>query len=583
MSSWQSRRRFLQQFPVGIAGCALAPACDRGAVKDAATKEALRPSPAAPGSGSAVRAALVIEGGTIVTGDPAAPRVAALAIGGNRILAAGSRESVAQLRGPETRVIDLAGGVAMPGLTDAHAHLYGLGQSLASVDLRGATSVAEVISRVREHAKDLPPGVWVTGRGWDQNLWADKRMPTHQPLTDAFPERPVWLRRVDGHAGWANLRVLRAANLTPNTAAPKGGEILRGAGGQPAGVLIDAAMGLVPVPEPTPADIRRMVLAGQRRVLSLGMVGLHDMGVSANVHGLYQSLQREGGLNLRIHGYADQGWFEHELHARANTPGASDDLYALKGVKLYVDGALGSRGAALLADYHDRAGHRGLLQLTPEALTKLCTQAVAQGYQVASHAIGDRGIRTLLAAYHQALAAHPEVTDARLRVEHAQIVAVEDIPTFAKLGLIASMQPTHATSDMPWVPARIGPGRLPGAYAWQRFLKAGVPLAFGSDFPVEHPNVVHGLYAATTRQDAQAQPPGGWLPDQKLSLDQAVAGFTSGAAYAVHREANLGKLAPGYLADVSCFQENLWEIAPEMLQKAHALATVVNGEVAYES
>jgi len=526
---------------------------------------------------------LVIEGGTIVTGDSAAPRVAALAIAGNRILAAGSRASIAELRGPETRVLDLAGGVATPGLTDAHAHLSGLGQALASVDLRGARSVQEVVSRVREHAKDLPPGVWVTGRGWDQNLWADRRMPTHQALTDAFPQRPVWLRRIDGHAGWANLAVLRAAHVTASTAAPKGGEILRDGDGQPAGVLIDAAMALIPVPEPTPADIRRVVLAGQRHLLSLGLVGLHDMGVSANVHGLYQALVREGELNLRIHAYADQDWFERELHARANTPYADDALYALKGVKLYVDGALGSRGAALLADYHDRAGHRGLLQLSRETLTKLCTQAVAQGYQVASHAIGDRGIRTLLAAYHQALAAHPEVSDARLRVEHAQIVAVEDIATFAKLGLIASMQPTHATSDMPWVPERIGPERLPGAYAWQRFLQAGVPLAFGSDFPVEHPDVVHGLYAAISRQNGEAQPPGGWLPDQKLSLDQAVAGFTSGAAYAVHREAQLGKLAPGYLADVSCFQENLWEIPLAGLRNAHALATIVHGKVAYES
>ncbi len=533
-------------------------------------------------NGASVVATLILEGGSIVTGERGAPRAEALAIAGNRVLAVGTRSQVDAYRGPRTRRLDLAGGVAVPGLTDAHAHLVGLGQSLEQVDLRGATSVAEVVARMQEHAKKLPPGVWLTGRGWDQNLWPGTAMPSHEPLTAAFPERTVWVRRIDGHAGWGNRKLIEAAGLTADTAAPEGGEIVRTKAGAPTGVLIDAAMDLVPVPEPTSDDLRRALDRAQQQLVRLGLVGLHDMGVSASVHGAYRELERERGLHVRVHGYADQDWFEQQLANRPLEPSVATARYRLKGVKLYVDGALGSRGAAMLADYHDRAGHRGLLQLSPEVLEKLCVQAVRQGYQVASHAIGDRGIRTLLAAYRQALAANPEASDARLRVEHAQIVAVEDIATFAELGLIASMQPTHATSDMPWVPDRIGPERLPGAYAWQRFLQAGVPLAFGSDFPVEHPDVTHGLHAAVTRQDATGKPANGWLADQKVSLDQALAGFTTGAAYAVHREGELGKLKPGYLADVSCFADDLWKLDPSQLRTAQTRATIVDGEVVWE-
>ncbi len=534
-------------------------------------------------SHSASGVTLLIEGGSIVTGDPKNPRVEALAVAGQRIVAAGSRADVARLRGPNTRVLDLDSGIAIAGLTDAHAHLVGLGQAIEQVDLRGATSINEVVSRMRKHAQALPPGVWVTGRGWDQNLWRQKKMPTHEPLTAAFPERTVWVRRIDGHAGWGNQRLIEAAGLREDTKAPEGGEIIRGRDGKPTGVLIDAAMALVPVPEPTSADLRRALLAAQDKLLSLGMVGLHDMGVSAPVHRLYEQLTDKQELHLRVHGYATQDWFERELVTRPNEQTQPDAHYTLKGVKLYVDGALGSRGAAMLADYHDRQGHRGLLQQTPEALENLCVQAVAQGYQVAAHAIGDRGIRTLLHAYGQALAKHPEATDARLRVEHAQIVAVEDIPTFARLGLIASMQPTHATSDMPWVPDRIGPERLAGAYAWQRFRQAGVVLALGSDFPVEHPDVVHGLYAALTRQDEHGQPPSGWLPEQRLTLGEAIAGFTANAAYAVHREAELGRLMPGYLADISCFHGDLWTMTPAQIRTAKARATVVGGQVVWEA
>jgi predicted amidohydrolase YtcJ len=413
-------------------------------------------------------------------------------------------------------------------------------------------------------------------------------MPTHDKLSAAFPDRPVWLRRVDGHAGWANLAALKAAGITGDTSPPQGGEItLRDGprGREPTGLLVDAAMELVPVPRPDRDTLRRRFLAAQARVLPLGLTGVHEMGVSQAGDATLRALAAAGELKLRITAYADEDWFVRQLrHNLPQQPGY-DPRYALVGVKLYVDGALGSRGAALLAAYDDRPGHTGALQHTRAQLVELVQTAARSRWQVAAHAIGDRAIRDLLDALAE-VGRLPNRTqldpDPRLRVEHAQIVDLADIPRFARLGAVASMQPTHATSDMPWVPARIGAARLPGAYAWRRFLAAGVPLALGSDFPVEQPNPTHGLYAAITRQDARGQPPGGWLPDQRLSLWQAVAGFTTGAAFAARQEHWRGRLSPGMAADLTCFRDDLRELSPLALRDAPVLATVIGGQVVWE-
>jgi hypothetical protein len=536
------------------------------------------PSDMSRKTGPMGQADLVVLGGPIWTMDPRRPLVEALAARAGRVVALGRLADVQRMQGARTRVLDLAGGLAMPGLTDAHAHLLGLGAELEEVDLRGARSIDEVVARVREQA---PPEGWVLGRGWDQNLWPGAAMPTHEPLTAAFPDRPVWLRRVDGHAGWANRAALQAAGITASTTVPQGGEI-GVQGGEPSGLLVDAAMGLMPVPAPSAETLRRRLLQGQARVLPLGLTGVHEMGVGRETDRVLRALAASGELKLRVTGYADEDWF-HTL-AREGKPElpACDARYALVGVKLYVDGALGSRGAALLAPYSDRPGYRGILQHTQAELDALVLKAVRGDWQVAAHAIGDAGIRGVLDALAAARSTLPRARP-RLRVEHAQIVDLADIARFVRLGAVASMQPTHATSDMAWVPARIGAARLPGAYAWRRFLDAGVPLALGSDFPVEQPAPSLGLYAAVTRQDRDGQPAGGWLPDQRLTLWEAVAGFTSGAAFAGRLEAGSGRLAPGLAADLSCFTDDLRLLPLAALAEAPVRATVIAGRVVWEA
>ncbi len=531
-------------------------------------------APASAASDTSTPADLIILGGRVLTGDPAQPEAQALAARGGRIARVGARAAIEALRGPHTEIIDLAGGTAVPGLTDAHAHLVGLGRDLEIIDLRGAASIDEVVTRIR---RAPPPGGWILGRGWDQNLWPGAAMPTHHPLTEAFQDRPVWLTRIDGHAGWANQVALAAAGIGADTPAPEGGEILRDDRGQPTGVLVDNAMALVPVPPPTEADLLRQILAAQEHILARGLTGLHEMGIDPAADAAFRALVRRGELRLRVHGYADQAWFAGELGERAPDPILESARYLLAGVKIYADGALGSRGAALLAPYADRPDHRGLLLLDDAALDALCDRALARGWQIATHAIGDRGNRVVLDAYARALTRHPGA-DRRLRIEHAQILDLADIPRFAELGVIASMQPTHATSDMAWVPDRLGPDRLAGAYAWRRLLDAGARLALGSDFPVELPDPTHGLHAAITRQDPAGTPPGGWLPDQRLTLDEALDGFTRTAAFAAHRDTHLGRLLPGHAADLTCFAADLRALAPRELRDAPILATIIAGE-----
>jgi predicted amidohydrolase YtcJ len=522
---------------------------------------------------------LIISGGRIITLDPSAPEVEAIAIKNGVVLELGKRSDLELLRGATTKEIDLAGGVALPGLTDAHAHLAGLGDALATVDLRASKSIDEVVERLK---KGAPKEGWIVGRGWDQNLWPDAAMPTHEALTAAFPDRPVWLRRVDGHAGWGNAKVVELAGLTLETEDPEGGEFLRDEEGNPTGVMVDTAMNAVKVPGPSAAERKRRLLAAQAHVLSKGIVGLHDMGIDAQTHALYESLEKSGELKLRVHAFASESWFKQELAQTTVSPLTQDAHYALVGVKIYVDGALGSRGAAMLSSYSDRRGHRGKLMKNLRAFERLTLDAVERGWQIAAHAIGDRGNRTILDAYARVEQRHRH-KDMRMRVEHAQIVDPTDIARFSKLRVIASMQPTHATSDMPWVPARVGEKRLEGAYAWRRFLNSGARLPLGSDFPVEEVDITHGLYAAITRQDEKGLPEGGWLPDQRLTLDEAVAGFTREAAYAVRREASLGRLSKGFRGDVTCFAQDLWKLEPLALRDAKVLATVVDGKIAYQA
>lgn len=511
----------------------------------------------------------------IYTNNPAQPRAEAMLVRDGVILAVGSFAEL-DARGADQR-LSWREVTIIPGLTDAHAHLLGLGQSAEIVDLRGAASVDEVIARLREQA---PASGWILGRGWDQNLWGGA-MPSAALLDAAFPDRPVWLRRVDGHAGWANGVVMQLTGVVASTPNPEGGEILRAPDGAGTGVLVDTAMDLVPVPSPSPADIERWLIAACDHAASLGLTGVHEMGLDPQAHAVFTRLAANDSLVLRVHGYASESWWSAGLDALTRAPVAPTDRYALAGVKLYVDGALGSRGAALLQPYADRPEHSGALMHEPQQFVELVSAILERGFQVASHAIGDLGNRTIIEAYAQALASTP-TPDHRLRVEHAQILDLADIPRMAELGLIASMQPTHATSDMPWVPARLGQARLPGAYAWRRMLDAGVHLALGSDFPVERPSPLLGLYAAVTRQDLDAQPPGGWLPDQRLSMAEAIAGFSQGPAFAAHRDEHLGMIAPGYRADLTCLRGDPYSVEPRALPQLEIHATMVEGKLTFE-
>jgi predicted amidohydrolase YtcJ len=509
----------------------------------------------------------------IHTNDPSNPLAEAMLVRDGAIAAVGSAASL-DTQAANVRRLDWRDATVIPGLTDAHAHLQGLGQGGEIVNLRGATSIEEIVVRLR---KQGPPEGWIIGRGWDQNLWGGA-MPTAAPLDEAFGDRPVWLRRVDGHAGWANSAVLKLAGIDTSTANPEGGEILRDPSSKVAtGVLIDTAMDLVPTPSSSPADVERWLRAATCIAASLGLTGVHEMGLGPDAHAIFVRLEQAGELPIRVHGYAHEGWFVAGLDGLGPSPVSPESRYLLAGVKLYADGALGSRGAALVEPYADRPEHRGALMHPPEQFVELVRAIHERGLQVATHAIGDLGIRTIIDAYASA------GVQRRPRIEHVQIIDVADIPRMAELHLIASMQPTHATSDMPWAPARVGAQRLAGAYAWRRMLDANIPLAFGSDFPVEQPSPLLGLHAAVTRQDLAGQPAGGWLPDQRLSMAEAIAAFSSGGAFAAGREAHLGRLATGFRADITCLDGDPFTVDPSELPRLSVRATMVDGELVFEA
>ena len=521
-----------------------------------------------------VVADVILVNGRVVTLDGKRPRATAVAIAGDRIAAVGGDREVRELRGPRTRVVDLKKRTVVPGLVDAHAHLLSLGQMLETVDLRGTTSAAEVVDRVKRAARR--PGDWIIGRGWDQNDWPDAAFPHRRLLDAALADRPVLLTRIDGHAVWVSSAALRRANVGAKTPDPAGGRILR-EGGEPTGVLVDTAIDLIEkhVPRPDAATRERRLRAAIDRCVELGLTGVHDMGVEAETFEVLRRMAREGQLKIRVYAVGSHEEAEATL---AGKPELGPHL-TRRAVKLYADGALGSRGAALLEDYRDDPGNRGLELIEPKRLVDLARRAHAGGWQLAVHAIGDRANRVVLDAFEQALGA--DLSRARFRIEHAQVVSPADLPRFARTGVIASMQPTHATSDMPWAEQRLGKERLVGAYAWQTLLRSGARLAFGSDFPIEEVNPLLGLYAAISRQDERGGPKGGWMPAERLGIEDALRGFTAGAAYAAFEENERGTLRPGMSADLTIFDGDLLGADPRTLLKRKVIATMVGGRFVY--
>jgi predicted amidohydrolase YtcJ len=541
--------------------------------------------------GAQAKADLVLVNGTIYTVDNARPIASALAVRGGRVLFVGSNAEARVLANASTQVIDLNGKTVIPGIVDAHAHLLGLGNTLARVNLAGSTSYDEVIDRVKGFSKDVKPGEWILGRGWDQNRWTSKEFPTHDALSRAFPDNPVVLTRIDGHALLANAKAMELARVSAATTDPEGGRIMRLASGAPSGVFVDKAQSLIgrAVPEPTRADTRKAILAAIAESNRWGLTGVHDAGESAETIGIYEELAKAGDYNLRNYVMlSDPG--EPGSPAALRNPylhrGPLSALYDghlwVRAIKLYADGALGSRGAALLAPYADEPTNSGLLVSRPEHLRAWAETALRSGFQVNVHAIGDRGNRIVLDAFESALRAVPRA-DHRFRVEHAQVLSPEDIPRFAKLGVIPSMQPTHQTSDMRWAEARVGPQRIRGAYAWRSLLNTGVVIPSGTDFPVEEVNPLLTFHAAVTRQDPTNWPVGGWYPEQKMTREEALQSMTIWPAYAGFQESMLGSLTPGKYADFVVLDRDIMRIPDTEILATRVVSTWIGGKRVYEA
>ncbi|MFA6166641.1 MAG: amidohydrolase [Gemmatimonadaceae bacterium] len=535
--------------------------------------------------GAAPVADLIVTNARIYTSDDTRPVVEAVAVAGGKVLFAGNAAGAMALKGAATRVLDLGGRTVIPGMIDAHGHVAGLGDALHIVDLTGTSTYDEVVARVAERAKKTPKGQWVLGRGWDQNDWGDTRFPTHDKMTAAVPDHPVYIVRVDGHAGLANLKALQAAGVTAATQDPSGGHIERNADGSPSGVFVDNAQGLVrrAVPRQTRDDVKLAIVDAVREAQRWGLTGAHDAGASATALDVYEELAKSGQMKFRLYAMISDdaptvdAWFK-----RGPMMDAYNGSLWVRSIKLYSDGALGSRGAALLEPYSDDPKNIGLLVSAPAHIQDVATRALKAGFQINTHAIGDRGNRLVLDAYEAALKAVP-TADHRFRVEHAQILNFDDVPRFAHLGVIPSMQASHQTSDMYWAGARLGAQRLLGAYAWRSLLNTGVVVPNGSDFPVEQVNPLISFHSAVSRQDARDWPPGGWYPAERMTREEALKSITLWAAYSGFQEKVLGSLTPGKYADFVVLDQDIMRVPPELLLSTKVLQTWVGGTKVYEA
>ncbi len=527
---------------------------------------------------------LIVTNARIYTVDDGHPFVSALAVRDGKVAFIGSVREASLLRGPNTRVIDATGRTVIPGMVDAHAHLFGLGEFLRSIDLTDTRSFDEIVSRVGARVKEATAGRWVIGRGWDQNKWGNTRFPTHEALSAVSPNNPVVLERIDGHALLANGSAMRAAGVTAGTKDPAGGRIEREASGAPTGVFVDNAMEIIDrvIPPMSHDEMTSTALAAVKESNSWGLTGLHDPGEPRAVLDVFEELAKAGTFTLRVYAMIsdDSAAIEHYFQ-RGPQNALYDSHLWIRAIKLYADGALGSRGAALLDPYTDDPKNSGLLKSTPEHLRDVSTRALQHGFQVATHAIGDRGNRIALDAYEAALKAVPTV-DHRFRIEHVQVLDHADIPRFAQLGVIPSMQAVHQTSDMYWAANRLGYARTFGAYAWRSLLNTGVIIPNGSDFPVERVNPLFSFHAAVSRQDDDNWPPGGWFPEQKMTREEALKAMTIWPAYAAFQEQTMGSLTVGKLADFVILDRDIMTIPDSEILGTNVLATYIGGRVVFE-
>ncbi len=510
----------------------------------------------------------------------------AVAVAEGQIVYVGDRAGAKTWIDEDTQIHDFKGAALYPGFVDAHGHVMSLGRGLSRLNLTGTRSFEEVVKRVRDWAEDHP-GAWILGRGWDQNDWKRKRFPTRDKLDKVAPDRPVALHRVDGHALLVNGKALQIAGISKDTPDPDGGRILRNAAtGEPTGVLVDNAVDLVREHLPPVDDRTRREHADRaiERLLSVGLTGIHDAGTGDAELSTFESMAQEGALRVRIYAMIDGGATSGiQLMQWAPRVGLYDHRLTVRAIKLFADGALGSRGAWLTEDYADDSGNKGLRITQPTELMAKARLAHEQGYQVAIHAIGDAAARTVLDTYEAVFAralAKPNAIKPRPRLEHAQVVDPDDRMRMAAMKVVASMQPIHATSDMPWAGDRLGARRVEWAYTWRSMLDNGVPTAFGSDCPVEVPDPLKGIYAAATRQDANGRPKGGWTAKERVSIKEAVQAYTTGAAWAAFEEDIRGTITAGKLADFTVLDRDILSLKnPRQLLKTKVVATVVAGVI----
>jgi predicted amidohydrolase YtcJ len=526
---------------------------------------------------------LVIIGPKVFTADAAAPWAEAIAVRGERIVRVGSEEDVSELIGPQTSVGRQSGGLIVPGFNDAHVHMVEGGESLIGIRLRDAATAEEFRDTIRDHVRELPEGTWVLQGNWDHEAWPTKQHPTRHLIDPVTTHHPVFVTRLDGHISLANSLALELAGITSTTPDPLGGTIVRDPGsGEPTGILIDAARELIHavIPEPTDEEIRKRLEAALWHAASLGITSVQD-NTNAQIYRVYGQLREEVRLLVRVN-----AWYPIELReqlAREGVTGPSGDLLLRRGtVKMFADGSMGA-GSALFYDvYTDDHETSGLAMWTVEELNRQIQEADAMGFNIACHAIGDRANTEVLDAFERAFGVNTSrKSPRRHRLEHAQVVRKEDMPRFAELGIIASIQPSHAIDDMRWAEKRIGLERSADSYQVGGFLAAGAHVAFGTDWFVEPLDPRLTLYAAVTREFPQGGPEGGWFPGQKISLREAITAYTLGSAYVEGMEAEKGKLAPGYLADFTMFERDLFELDPRDWLETPVVLTVMGGNITF--
>ncbi len=520
---------------------------------------------------AAQTADLAITHARIYTVNQKQPNATAIAVRAGKILAVG--DDVSRYIAASTKVIDAKGATVIPGFIDSHGHVRALGDMLGSVDLRGLSSQTDAVNKIKAAAAAHKPGEWIEGFAWDQNLWTGQQFPDAAGISQVAPNNPVALERVDGHALWVNRKAMELADINAATPDPPGGKLLRDSKGVPTGVLLDQAQQLVrkKIPPASASQIEASLQRATEQLAHDGITTVHDAGVQYEDIAAYRSLIRANKLPIRIYAMI---LYPLPLPAKPEI----GDFLTIRSAKLVSDGALGSRGAAMLEPYSDDPGNRGLQILDRATIRAAAETALAKGFQVNTHAIGDRANRNALEAYADVLKGP---NDKRFRIEHAQVVAPEDFAKFKQYSIIASMQATHATSDMLWAQDRVGPQRIKGAYAWQTFLHLGVHVPNGSDFPVEDPNPLLGFYAAVTRQKLDGTPPGGWFPNQRMSREEALRSWTIEGAYAAFEENRKGSLEPGKLADFVMLSADIMTIPPAEIPHTRVTLTVVNGKIVF--